>query len=77
MQMIEMRPEWNDPDYWTLRAEELTAIAEGTHDPISRCMLNMIAADYERLAHQAAARAEVLARLTLHHITVRTLRAKP
>ena len=54
-----MKPElFDDPAHWRARAEEARTLADQMHDDKSRKTMLRIAADYERLAKHADARAK-------------------
>jgi hypothetical protein len=40
--------------HWRMRAEKMRALAEETHDPTVRAMMLRFAANYDRVAGQAA-----------------------
>lgn len=47
----------NNPTHWRLRAQEAWRLADAIDDPVARAATITIAAEYERLAQRAVARA--------------------
>jgi len=48
----------NDPEHWRKRAEEARTLANQMNDETSKQTMLKIAADYDRLAERAEARAK-------------------
>jgi hypothetical protein len=61
----------NDPQYWRAQAKEMTALASGMKDKLTRHAMRKIASDYEQLALRADER---LARFTHSHERRRNVR---
>jgi hypothetical protein len=49
---------FNDPKHWRQQADEARVIARQLPNPESKAVMMRIAADYDRLAERARARAE-------------------
>jgi hypothetical protein len=49
---------FNDPEHWRQQADEARVIARQLPNPESKAVMMRIAADYDRLAERARARAE-------------------
>jgi hypothetical protein len=52
---------FNDPEHWRQQADEARAIARQLPNPESKAVMMRIAADYDRLAERARARADEVA----------------